>query len=176
MIQNFSERVSDYFTLFMQWALETGAFVLLPLFVYLLVYFSIEVDLGKLYKLPEWMFIAVILHADTMRKLLLLYREYKGYALKLIRTLSIGLLGIVICSIFLVLSLLAQEKPNFVLPSTFYHLQMLMFAFALYLSAGCSIWIAYQNQDAQLLKRMILESDEGPYDPSLTVDDTWKYM
>ena len=160
MLRKLTNTIADLSSLTMQWMLEIGAFILLPLVVYLIVFFSIEVDLGKLYRLPEWMFIGVILHADTMHKLLILYREYKGFPGKLVRTLSIGILGIVGCSICLVLSMLAQEKANFDLPLNFYHLQMGMFVVALYFSAITSIWIGYRGNEGVLLRKMIPEKDQ----------------
>lgn len=152
MFTSFAEKVTNFIHLAQ----------LLPLLVYLLVYISTQANMAKLYKLPEWMFVAVILHSDIVRKLLLLYRGYQGFPLKMVRTLSFGILGIVTCCIFLVLSLLALEKPNFDLPPTFYRLQMLMFALALSMSAFTSIWIASRGRDAELLRKMIPGSTEEP--------------
>jgi membrane-bound ClpP family serine protease len=78
----------------------------------------------------------------------------------MVRTLSFGILGIVISSIFLALSLIAQEKPAVlrVPEKAFYRWQMLVFALALLMSAFTSIWIAARKREGLLLRKMIPEA------------------
>jgi hypothetical protein len=154
------DKASDFNALLVQWMLETCAFILLPLLVYLVVFFSLDGNVERLFRLPEWMFAAIILHADMLRKLLHLYRNYRGFYLKMVRTLSFGILGIVISSIFLALSLIAQEKPAVlrVPEKAFYRWQMLVFALALLMSAFTSIWIAARKREGLLLRKMIPEA------------------
>ena len=56
------------FLISVNWAWEISAFILLPLIIYFLMFISLGIQFSELFKLPEWMFISIILYGDTFRK------------------------------------------------------------------------------------------------------------
>lgn len=90
-----------------QWLAEVGAFVLLPLIVYIIVFLALGVDRTKLIELPEWMFVSIILFGESTLKSIAYYKDLmlsakdassnlSGYSLKMNRELSVGIVGIVV--------------------------------------------------------------------------------
>lgn len=143
------------YNLFIQWLIETAAFILLPLFVYLLVFMSLGIEHTKLMELPEWMFIAIILFGESMRKTVIFYNKYEGFDLAVIREISFGLLGIVASSVFLVFSIIAHYDEEFVLSSLFYHLQLGIFLGAVIYSLLFSLWIGWKTGQGESLAYLI---------------------
>jgi len=141
----------DTLTLLSNWMLEVAAFILLPLIVYLATFICLSIPLAEIAKLPEWMFIAIILYGETIKRLLVFYRKYKGYELKLIRTLSFGILGITLSSILLCLSIVANHKTDrFDLPPIYYKFQFSIFVVALFNSAFIKVWLGTLGGEATL--------------------------
>jgi len=109
--------------LFSEWFVEVSGFILLPLIVYLIAFISLDRPASELAQLPEWMFISIILYGEVLKRLVIFYRRFRGFDLKFIRVISMGIIGITISSILLCFSLIAEHKPGFVLPKAFYFLQ-----------------------------------------------------
>ena len=105
------------------------------------------------------MFVSIILFADVTRKLIVLYRNYQGFELKIIRTISFGVISIVMCSVFLVLLILDQQRNAIDLADDFYIIQILWFFVAIFYSAFINIWISHHKGEATLLVRMIPENN-----------------
>jgi hypothetical protein len=160
MIKSKMEKTVVLYNLFLHWLLETAAFILLPLIVYLIVFAALNIEQTKLIELPEWMFVSIILHGEIMRKYILFYSNYKGFHLKAIRQISLGILGIVTSSVFLVFSMVAHYREAFTLPPFYYRLQMLLFFFSIANSLFASIWIGLTKGEGHLLSFMYKNESE----------------
>ena len=139
------------------WLCEVSAFILLPLFIYVIVYYMEGLPLTRIMERPEWMFIAIILHADTLRRLLGHYRDYRGFDVNAIRVISIGVLGIISAALFLVFTILADDSNARTLPLSFYRFQTVLFCAALLYSLFNSVWISFAKGEAEFLMRLIPE-------------------
>jgi hypothetical protein len=144
---------------FLLW--ESFAFVLLPLFVYLLVFVGLGINPQELFKLPEWMFISVILYGDISRKQIAYYQVFKGFDLRIIRTISVTVFGIVISSTFLIFSVIAQYNSSFHLSGLYYISQIVWFIITLAYSILTSMWISRKKGEDELLTYLIPEMREN---------------
>jgi hypothetical protein len=141
----------EWLPLLWAWFVETLAFSLLPLCVYAVTYMSLQKPAEEIIKLPEWMFISIILYGDTLRRLILFYRKYKGFELKVQRDYAGGVVGITISAILLNSAITASLSKNSELPSSFYVLQTAVFALAMINSAYTRVWLAIKQGEGDLL-------------------------
>jgi len=150
---------ADFCAIVASWMMETIAFVLLPLIVYLIVFFALGIEISELVRLPELMFVAIILFADATRQLVLFYRQFRGFSQRVMFTIPFGLLGIVISAMFLAFSMIAQQKPDFGLPWLFYKFQVGIFLWSLLTSGLSSIWITWKRGEGKPRTLLILQNE-----------------
>jgi hypothetical protein len=92
------------------WLIEVCAFVLLPLVIYVVTFLSIGRSVREALNSPEVMFLAIILYGDVLKRQVLFYRRYRGFALKFSRELAVCVLGMTISSVLLCFSLIEDTK------------------------------------------------------------------
>jgi len=117
------------------WLYEIGAFALLPLIIYVLVYLLIGEEVVQVLLLPEWLFITVLLYGSILGKLVVHFRDYAGYLPRIRRTIAQGVLGILIASVLLCVSIIAPFVTEITLGTFFYAAQFSLFTHALWQSA-----------------------------------------
>ncbi|BDU35749.1 hypothetical protein [Vibrio nigripulchritudo] len=144
----------EIWNLLFAWLIEISAFILLPLIVYFITFKVLPVDGDDIYKIPEWMFISVVVFGDLTKKKLNFYKRFEGYDVKMVRTLAIGVLGMVVSSIMLGYSLIAMRTPNLELSDSFYAIQMWVFVIGLVFSAFYHVWIGMYDNDGKKLSYM----------------------
>ena len=157
--------VKALFILGFQWLFESSAFVLLPLYVYAADHFVTGQPLANIILSPEMMFTAIILHAEAMRKQIVYYRRKRGFEIKIMRVISIAILGIVLSAIFLVYSI-HNEKDHALdsIGGRFFVSQSLLFVFALLNSVTTSLVIGCLRGEVDLLTSLDQETDDKPSD------------
>jgi hypothetical protein len=148
---------SPLFNLIVYWVLETCAFTLLPLIVYIIIFFALAIDWYELLKLPEWMFVAIVVYSETTRKLVLYYRDYEGFSSKAVRAVSLGVIGMVTSSVFLAFSAVAQLRDAITLSTIYYAIQTILFVASLMFSAMFGLWMGWRTGEGELLASMRLE-------------------
>jgi hypothetical protein len=136
---------------FWLWLLETSAFVLLPLIVYLIVFSSVNLEKADIFKLPEWMFVSIILFGESLRKSLIYYKDAKGFHIQVLHELSITILGIVISSVFLIFSIISHYNESFPLSPSYYGFQMTIFGFSVFYSFITTASSYWKKGDANYL-------------------------
>jgi hypothetical protein len=124
----------------MDWGLEALAFVLLPLLIYYAVFNSLGVKAIYFIGLPEWMFISIILFGHCLKDLIYTYHYFEDFETKLVRCISIGILGFAASIVFLVLTLVEQHQKEFHLSIFAQLAKFFIFCFAVIFSAFAQIW------------------------------------
>ena len=154
------------FVLGFQWFIESSAFVLLPLYVYAADHFVTGQPLANIILSPEMMFTAIILHAEAMRKQIVYYRRKRGFEIKIMRVISIAILGIVLSAIFLVFSIHNEEKGHSPEPigGRFFVAQLSLFVFALLNSATTGLVVGWLRGEVDLLVSLEHETGDRPSD------------
>ncbi len=125
------------------WIFKISALILLPLIIYYIIYVSLNKPVIDFFKLPEWMFISIILYADTLtRSVSFFYRfdkklaSWEGWGGAEKETLSVvyvAILGITISSVLLMF-IVIDENKKLDLPDNFYKIEQLVFFIALAIS------------------------------------------
>ena len=144
-----------------QWLAEVGAFILLPLVIYLIVFLALGIEKGKLIELPEWMFVSIILFGESTLKSIAYYKNLMlsvkesggntaGLSLKMNREFSVGMFAVVVACVFLALIMVAS-KNALSLSRSFYWLQILIFVLALARSFGNRIYIGWKTDEGTIL-------------------------
>ena len=158
------DKTLEIWHLVTQWFAEVAAFILLPLFVYIIVLAALGVGKSKLFELPEWMFVSIILFADTTRKSIAYYKdcipsqleankEPSVFKLKMDREVSKGIFGIVISATFLILTMVAENKKEALrLATPFYWAQIVWFGIAVCNSLYNRIYIGWKTGEGKLLR------------------------
>ena len=101
---------------------------------------SFNESVNEFLKLPEWMFISIILYADTLaksisffhkldRKMASLYHSWVGAEKESLTVVYISILGITISSVLLMFIIFDQNK-KLDLPSIFYNIERIVFCIA----------------------------------------------
>lgn len=125
----------------LRWFIKTSAFILLPLLVYFVVYFAMGNSIVALFKLPEWMFVAIILYGNAMLEVVFFLKETNNFDDNTVRpVIAFGILGIVISAVFLVLSIIAQLGSQD-LSTSYYILQFFLFLASFAFSSKTGIWL-----------------------------------
>jgi hypothetical protein len=118
--------------------------------------------MADIFKLPEWMFIAIILYGDALSKNINLYNKidkeqkeecllkYQGFTTESQFAVSIAMLGITISSVLLTFAIIAKYK-EFELPSIFYSIEQGVFLFAIFVSAMCELDIRLKEWNEKKL-------------------------
>lgn len=156
------------------WVIETSAFILLPLFVYIAVYYFLGLPLSKVLRVPEWMIISTFVYSQTAREQIMFYKAYKGFELKAVQTISVSILGIVASVICLVFTMIAEHKADFVLPEPFYIFQTVVFVISLLMLAVAQIWKALLRGDAHILPYIIPETELTPQNKEVVTGDRYR--
>jgi len=141
------EKRKEIFKLSTLWFYETIAFILLPLLIYLILYFSFRNSIYDFSRLPEWMFITIVLYGDTIRKLIFLYLKFKNPELRIGRTVAQAVIAIVLTSTFLIILLISQQEHLEINPFIYWGQFVIFFH---------SIWFSYSTSI-----RASLVNDEG---------------
>ena len=129
----------EYTTAIVSWGLETVGFVLLPLIVYLVIFYGLRMDLHSLIELPEWMFISVLLFGTMIKEQVSFFKNWSNFETIALFAISIGVLGIVVSAVFLTFSTIAQYRENFSLSDDYYRIQLVVFILSLFWSVSSSI-------------------------------------
>ena len=153
MYKKLIKHKQEIFKLSTLWLYETVAYILLPLLIYVILFISTGGQIYNLYKLPEWMFITIILYGDTIRKLILLYVKFDNFELRINRTIAQAIIAIVLTSTFLVIQLISQQK-NIELASYFFYGQFIIFLHAIWFSLSTSVRYGLVNNDGQKIKKL----------------------
>ena len=146
--------------LLVYWFLETVAFIMLPLLVYLITFASLPVEGDSPLDLPEWMFISTILYGDVTKKMILFYKDYQGFNLNAVRSIAIGVVGMVSSSVLIAFLLVEQRVESVTLSPLFNWIQIVVFLNAVIVSAYMSVWMAWVKGEGELLTFMYPESKE----------------
>lgn len=154
---------SRVYHLVTQWLAEVVGFILLPLVVYIIVFLALGIERTKLIELPEWMFVSIILFGESTFKSIVYYKDLmlsaeqagkniSGFSAKMNREIAVGVIGIVVSSVFLALTMVAAYKGTVLnLPRNFYWLQMFCFTFALGRSFVNRFYIGWRTGEAASL-------------------------
>ncbi len=141
-MERFSIQLKYFTSIFLNWFLEVAAFILLPLLIYVLAYSVLEADKAEVFRLPEWMFISVILFGEAIKRLIVFYRNSKDMEQKILKLFPIGFIGITISAILLCFSMIASMRPPVLtLKPLFYRCQYVIFAASVIFSAAIKIWL-----------------------------------
>lgn len=117
------------------WIWELLAFILLPLIIYFLMFIFLDVQFIQVIKLPEWMFISIILYADSLKKIIHYEKNNdKDFEESSTKFISFAIIGVTISSVLLALSIVDKYK-EFELPIIYYYFELFVFAIAIILSA-----------------------------------------
>jgi hypothetical protein len=146
------------------WGFNLSAFILLPLIIYSIIYIILNEPMGELLKLPEWMFIAIILYGDTLSKTLIFYNKldkealekrasplsfwealFGGFDIESPFLVSFAILGITISSVLLTFAIIAKYK-ELNLPIAFYLIENCVFFVALVFSLLCELMIRSKDE------------------------------
>jgi hypothetical protein len=160
--------------LLLQWGLETLAFVLAPLIVYVVAYVAFGEPLSKLLGLREWLLVAILLFGEDIRRYMVYYRRRKGFAERVKRHIALGLLGIVTASILLSFSFV-PDYTTIKLPLIFNSLQIGLVLCALGFSAVNSVRIEMMRKEHVLRKPMVLPEDDLGREGELADYDVSEY-
>lgn len=115
----------------------------------MIIYLSIGLETLNIIKLPEWMFISIIIYGDTIKKLILYQKKAKEPDDESKKIISVGVIGIVISCTFLVLSITLKHVEalkhveEFKISGYYYVLQMAVFIISIVFSAVCHIYTEY---------------------------------
>lgn len=154
------EKWKEIFKLSTLWFYETIAFILLPLLIYLILYFSFRNSIYDFSRLPEWMFITIILYGDTIRKLILLYLKFKNPELRISRTVAQAVIAIVLASTFLIILLVSQQEHLEISPIIYWG-QFVIFFHSIWFSYSTSIRASLVNDEGKNITRLdILNEDK----------------
>lgn len=125
------------------WIFKVSALILLPLIIYFIIYISLNESVNEFFKLPEWMFIAIVLYVDTLTKSIGFFYKFdtelasldswEGAEKESQGVVYIAILGITISSILLMF-IVFEENGKLDLPSIFYTFERFVFIGALLLS------------------------------------------
>jgi hypothetical protein len=143
-----------------EWLIEVSAFILLPLLIYIITFITLGRPAKEIVRLPELMFISIILYGEILKRSVIFYRQFRGFELKLIRMLSVGLLGISVSGVLLCFSLVAQHRPDVTLSKPFYFIQGFVFLTALLTSAFLKVWLGMLHGEPSLYMHLIKETLE----------------
>lgn len=152
------------------WVFNTSAFILLPLIIYVIIYLILKEPMSELLKLPEWMFIAIVLYGDALSKNINLYNKldkneekesysgywdtiFEGFYIESQFAVSLAILGITISSVLLTLAIIAKYK-ELDISSIFYFIENIVFLFAIVYSAICELFIRNYN-DKEKKKKLL---------------------
>ena len=149
------EKRQEIFKLSAFWLYETLAFILLPLVIYLLLYLSFKNSIYDFSRLPEWMFITIVLYGDTIRKLILLYLKFKNPELRIGRTVAQAVIAIVISSTFLVIILIAQQEKLEISPFIYWG-QFVIFIHSVWFSYSTNIRNSLVNNEGEKITKLVL--------------------
>ena len=165
------DKILETWHLVTQWFAEVAGFILLPLFVYVIVLAALGVGMSKLIELPEWMFVSVILFGHTTRKSIAYYKdcipshleankETSVFKLKMDREVSKGIFGIVISAVFLILTMVAENKNEALkLATPFYWAQIGWFGIAVCNSLYNRIFIGWKTGEGKRLRFIDIPKD-----------------
>lgn len=121
------------FTLLL-WTIESITFVFIPLLVYFIAFSLLGIKASNLVELPEWLFISVVLFGTSLKELVV-SREVNQNRVRLKYTIAftviLGIFGLIVSSIFLLISVLNQYGDNYQLPTDFHKWQMRIVATAI---------------------------------------------
>lgn len=141
------------------WIFKISALILLPLIIYFIIYISLNKSMDEFFKIPEWMFIAIILYGDTLTKSIsFFYRSdkelassstWEGAEKESLIMVYWAILGITTSSVLLMFIVIYENK-NLDLPSIFYKIELIVFLLALI----TSLFI-------ELLVRIVSKSEHG---------------
>lgn len=143
----------------LDWVLEVSVFILLPLIIYLICYGILGLSFNKILFLPEWMFFSIILWGDVCRKLILLYRNYKGFEIKIVRTVAGTILGISLSAIVLTFSIIGNNSDKISLPNYFGVLQVTIFCITFLFAGFINWWITFEYGEFKFHTHMIKDID-----------------
>ncbi|KNZ68370.1 hypothetical protein Tfer_3109 [Thermincola ferriacetica] len=144
-IKVLSEKVLGYLLVTILWMAETMVFILSPLILHMMIAGLFEVPSEKIFQLTDISVISLILFGDTTKTLIIFYRKKKGFELKLRRTMTIGIAGIVVSSVLLTFGLIKTYNPSFKVGPSIYEIQIIWFVLAILWSALSNIPIAMKN-------------------------------
>ncbi|MDO8727086.1 MAG: hypothetical protein Q7J35_13540 [Candidatus Methanoperedens sp.] len=128
------------FAIFISSLFKVSALILLPLIIYFIIYLSLNKPMDEFFKLPEWMFISIILYGVTLsdtisfihksEKNLVSLSLWEGIEEESQVMVYMGILGITISSVLLMFIIIG-EYENLTMPSSFYFVEWFVFSFAL---------------------------------------------
>ena len=157
MNKGMSSKAIEFISLAFLWSVEISAFILLPLIVYFISYKAFPIEGDDLKTLPEWMFMAVILYGDYVRKLLQFYRGYEGYSVKSLYVLSLGIIGMVSSSVMIAYSLISTRVADMQPSADFYVIQNMLFVSAVLLHFVAYLSLAYRQGHGRYLALLVPE-------------------
>lgn len=144
----------------LDWFLEVLVFVLLPLVIYLLCFVFLEKPLSEIILLPEWMFFSIVLWGDTCKKLLVFYRRFKGFEIKVVRSVATTLLGVSVSVTALIFSIICQYSETMETPALLGPVQMVIFLLTFFIAGFLHWWIKTESEDFTLHSHLIKEGEE----------------
>jgi len=147
--------------IWLEWILETLAFILLPLLVYLMCYWFVGRALSEIKTLPIWMFMSIILCGDIGRKLIRYYQRFRAFDRKLKRTFAAIILGIVISTVLLVFSILSIEFPDSSTPKNLGTIQIVVFSVILLVTMFLNLWIRIDSEDLDETTKLIHKNESS---------------
>ena len=149
------------------WLVEVCAFILLPMFIYLICFKMINISVKELLVLPEWMFFTIILWGDICKRLIFLYKQFDGFEIKAVRVIALTVLGISISSIVLAFAIIGSYSDSVNLPENFGLIQLTIFIFTLFMTGYINLWVK-MSFDNPLFHTMLMR---GKQNKETTSDD-----
>jgi hypothetical protein len=143
------EKIQRAGLIFVIWVFETFLIALLPLFVYWIAAYSLSRHSPV--RSTEWTMISTIVYGDTLRSLFKFFNSeqmprQRSEADRIVPIIfvSLGLLGIILSSVFLAFSIAEQLDDDRALNVDVYFSQMNFLQLALLFSAITHIWLGLQ--------------------------------
>jgi E3 ubiquitin-protein ligase DOA10 len=145
------EKIPRVGLIFVSWVFETSLIALLPLFVYWIAAYSLSRE--SPIRSTEWTMISTIVYGDALRSLFKFFNsgQTPRQRSEINRTVfvilvSLGLLGVILSSVFLAFSVAEQLDNDRALDIVVYYRQMFFLYVALLFSAFTHIWLGLQTK------------------------------